>query len=399
MNKGIIQSIFNKSGRKQGISIAVVSDAVYPWHTGGKETRYQELLKRLPGLGLDVEIYTMNWWGGKEMISGDIRYRAISPKFALYSGNRRSIFQSVMFALACFRLLFTGRFDIIEADHMPYLQLYPLRIVAWLRRVPLIVTWHEVWGERYWEEYLGGISGRVAALIERIAFRIPDHIVAVSSGTAEELIRAGVPIDRVSVLWAGVSVTELDLVEPALHSPDVICAGRLMPHKRIDVVLDALALLRSREIYCTLAITGTGPEMANLQTQCEKLEIEDLVTFYGELSTSVEVWALMKGARVCAAPSEREGFGLAVAESLAAGTPVVVVDHPSNASRHLVDDGVTGSIITPGSVDELAISIAYWLEHTHEHHSQGVRFEERHPHLTWDGLAERYSELIKRSVR
>jgi glycosyltransferase involved in cell wall biosynthesis len=313
----------------------------------------------------------------------------------MYTGDRRSMLQSILFAISCLRMLVIGRFDVIEADHMPYLQLYPLRVVAWIRRVPLVVTWHEVWGTSYWDQYLGGFAGRIAALIERTATKIPDRIVAVSSGTAEQLIKMGVPSSKISILWAGVSVDELDLVQPATNSPDIICAGRLIAHKRVDLVLEAVALLRDEGKDRTLSVTGSGPEKERLIAQSHTLGINDLVTFHGELPESEQVWSLMKGARVCAAPSEREGFGLAVAESLAAGTPVVVVDHPSNASRHLVDNEITGSVIAPGDVHQLAASIEYWMEHTHEHHSQGVRFEERHPHLSWDGLTERYAELIR----
>lgn len=380
------------------VRVAVVSDAVHPWHTGGKETRYEQLLRRLPSLGFDVTIYTMKWWQ-TEAPRSRVHHRAISPKYPMYTGDRRSMRQGVMFALACLKMSFIGRFDIIEADHMPYLHLYPLRIVAWLRRVPLVVTWHEVWGDTYWDEYLGGTAGRVAALIERVATKLPDHIVSVSSGTTEGLVAMGVSRERVSTLWAGVNVEELDSVEAAVNAPDIICAGRLIAHKRIDLVLEAVALVRSRGQERTVAITGAGPEHDRLVERAEALGIDDLVTFHGELPESYQVWSLMKGARVCAAPSEREGFGLAVAESLAAGTPVIVVDHPSNASRDLVDDTVTGSVIAPGDVDALADAIEFWMEHTHEHHAQGLRFEERHPHLSWDGLAERYAELIREVIR
>jgi len=388
------RSLSKQTPPSRPIRIAVVSDAVHPWHTGGKETRYEQLLKRLPSFGFEVTVYTMKWWSVKPP-TDHLKYRALSPKYRMYTGDRRSMLQSILFAISCLRMLVIGRFDVIEADHMPYLQLYPLRVVAWIRRVPLVVTWHEVWGTSYWDQYLGGFAGRIAALIERTATKIPDRIVAVSSGTAEQLIKMGVPTSKVSILWAGVSVDELDLVQPAANSPDIICAGRLIAHKRVDLVLEAVALLRDEGKDRTLAVTGSGPEKERLIAQSHTLGINDLVTFHGELPESEQVWSLMKGARVCAAPSEREGFGLAVAESLAAGTPVVVVDHPSNASRHLVDDQVTGSVITPGDVHQLAASIEYWMEHTHEHHSQGVRFEERHPHLSWDGLTERYAELIR----
>ena len=380
------------------IRLAVVSDAVHPWHTGGKETRYEQLLKRLPGLNVEVTVYTMRWWDGDAPV-GALKHRALSRRYEMYTDNRRSMLQGILFALSCFKLMFIGRYDVIEADHMPYLQLFPLRIVAWVRRVPLVVTWHEVWGPKYWGEYLGGVAGRIAAMIELLATKLPDHIVAVSTGTADRLNELGVAKSRVSVLWAGVNVEQLDSITAEVNAPEVLFAGRLLQHKRVDLVLDAIAQLRSEGSRYSVGIIGEGPERERLEALSTELGVSDQTTFLGALEEVEEVWAYMKGARVFAFPSEREGFGLAVAEALASGTPSVVVDHKSNASRELVDEGVTGNIITTGNVGQLAEAIRFWVEHPNEHHMQGLRFEERHPHLSWDGLAERYAALLNEVTR
>ena len=85
---------------------------------------------------------------------------------SLYVKNRRSIGQAVRFAVACFRLL-GSRFDVLEADHIPYFQVLVLRVVTTLRRKRLVVTWHEVWGKSYWRQYPrprrhGSMADRVA---------------------------------------------------------------------------------------------------------------------------------------------------------------------------------------------------------------------------------------------
>ena len=38
------------------------------------------------------------------------------------------------------------RFDVVEADAIPFLPLGPVRLVCWLRRRPMVTTWHEFWG-------------------------------------------------------------------------------------------------------------------------------------------------------------------------------------------------------------------------------------------------------------
>src|SRR5689334_9715093 len=130
-------------------TIAMVTDAIHPFHRGGKEFRYSELVRRLQR-DCDVHVYTMNWWKGGSTTEVDgVTYHALCRLIPLYSNARRSTFQAIFFAIACVKLLWQ-RFDVIEADHMPYFQLFPLRLVAWIRQKRLVATWHEVWGPRYW---------------------------------------------------------------------------------------------------------------------------------------------------------------------------------------------------------------------------------------------------------
>jgi glycosyltransferase involved in cell wall biosynthesis len=379
------------------LRIAVVSDSIYPYHKGGKELRYHELLERLPDRGIDVDLYTMRWWDGAAP-DGRLRRIAIAPRIEMYANGRRTIGQALRFGIACLRLLRVPRPAAIEADHMPYLQLFPLRLVAWWHRVPLIVTWHEVWGGRYWRSYMGRVGGTIASLIEKVAMRLPDHIVAVADGTAERLRVRGVDPRRISVVHAGVRVADIHGEAADPDAPEVLSLGRLIAHKRHDLVLEAFARVRAMGIPVRLGVVGDGPERAALEQLAETLGIRDHVTFYGALPHDHQVWALLRGTRVLALPSEREGFGLAVAEGLAAGAAVVTTSHLDNEARHLVDEGKTGSLITPGDVDELAEAIAGWLTDPGDRDARARGFERRHPHLSWDGAADAYTALVRRLV-
>src|SRR6516164_1675430 len=127
--------------------VAVVEDAVGPWSKGGRETRYAALLPRLAARGFEVEVFTMRWW--VDQPRGEVRYTAICPLVPMYKGERRSVLQAVLFAISTVRLL--GRsFDVILADQIPNLHLFPLRVIAWIKKVKLVVQWHEVWGREYW---------------------------------------------------------------------------------------------------------------------------------------------------------------------------------------------------------------------------------------------------------
>ena len=341
--------------------IALVTDAIYPYHHGGKEVRYHELARRLAQRA-DVDVYTMHWWGGPRHRRDDgVAYHAISPRLPLYRGGRRSMLQALVFAGCCLKLAWR-RFDVIEADHMPYLQLLPLRLVATMRRKRLVVTWHEVWGPRYWRSYLGA-AGRAAWWLERISMRLPDAIIAASSHT-EERLRVYLPPDaRVVVAPNGVDIELISGARPEAARSDVVAVGRLIRHKRLDMLLDALALLRRRGTDVGCRIVGDGPERAALHSRAAALGIADLIDFRHDVKHQEELYGHLKAASAFVFPSEREGFGIALLEALASGLPVITTSAPDNMARHLATRSPRGVVCEPTS-DALADAIEGVLSRT-----------------------------------
>ena len=326
--------------------LAVVTDALEPFNTGGKEARYAALLPRLTGHGISVDIYTMHWWNGpRDRRLGTMGLHAICPGLPLYHGARRSIRQAVTFA-ACSLRMMTRSYDVLEADAIPFLHLFPLKLVTTVRRKRLVVTWHEVWGAAYWRSYLGPL-GFVAAALERLAASLPDHILAASAGTAERLEGLGIRPSRITVVPNGIDRDEVERAATASDVGQVVCVGRLLRHKNVHVVIDAVAELRNRGRDVTLTVIGTGPEGERLQAQVAELGLEDLVEIRAPYENRADVLAAMKGATVLAFPTVREGFGMVALEALACGTPVVTSGHPDNHARQLVTDGVNGFVCDP----------------------------------------------------
>lgn len=370
--------------------VAVVEDAVGPWSKGGRETRYAALLPRLARRGFDVEVFTMRWWSDPPR--GDVRYTAICPLVPMYRGERRSILQAVLFALSSLRLL-GHDVDVIVADQMPILHLFPLRVVARLKRVELVVQWHEVWGDEYWKNYLGG-TGSVASMLERLTARLADRIVAVSEDVCDGLRSIGVDPGRIVVVPNAIDLARLDEVAKRDGGPQLISVGRLISHKRVDEVIRVAGHLRDTGRSASLVVIGDGPERARLERLVAELELDASVEFLGTLDSEEDVWSWLRAAQVFVCPSDREGFGLAVAESLALGTPVVCVDHPRNHSTRLVDDGVTGSVVRPDDPDALADAVALWLEADAARADVSASFRRAHGNLDWDASARVLAEVL-----
>jgi glycosyltransferase involved in cell wall biosynthesis len=335
--------------------LAIVTDAVAPWHSGGKETRTLQYSQRLARSGFDVHIYTMHWWSGRRVTTqGPVTLHAICRRWPLYAGQRRSILQCLAFSLACVRLI-TARFDLVEVDQIPILPLLVVKAVCLVRRKPLVATWHEVWGTAYWRNYLGQ-AGPLAALLESLVLQVPDRLIAVSEGTAERVrqaIRRPVPI---FVGHNGIDARDISDT-PAAGRTDLLFVGRLLDHKGVDVLIDAVAELASRDVPLSLTVIGRGPESAALQQRVSARGLNGQVTFTGELPTHADVIARMKTAQLLVFPTRREGFGLAAVEAMACGTPVITTDHPDNFARLLIRPGHNGYLCRPdgGDLPELIL--------------------------------------------
>jgi glycosyltransferase involved in cell wall biosynthesis len=353
----------------------MVSDAIYPYHVGGKEVRYHHIARGLAEEGVEVHVFTMRWWEGpRHRVEGKVHYHGLCRRYRLYRRKRRSVLEAVMFSIACLGLL-RHRFDLIEADEVPHLQLFTLRLVAWLRRVPLVVTWHEVWGLAYWKSYLGP-AGVVAAAVEKLTMRLADAIVVPSPASAERLARSGVPARKVSLAPNGVDLSMVASADPSPMSFDVLYVGRLIEHKHVDLLLEALARLAREGQTVTCGVVGDGPERTRLIQQASRLCLAGRVRFLGNLEEQSEVFSLMKAARVFALPSTREGFGMVVVEAIASGLVVVTVDHLDNQAASLVEEGVTGFRCEPTAAS-LATALRKALQHPGIDPEARQRLEER----------------------
>ena len=177
--------------------------------------------------------------------------------------------------------------------------------------------------------------------------RLPDTIIAASQQTAERL-RGHVPAAlAVVVAPNGVDLTAIRATPAAPETCDVVTVCRLIEHKRVDLLLDALALLDARGCSVSCRIVGDGPERLALSRRAQALGIDSMVDFRHDVTEREQLYALLKSASVFVCPSEREGFGIAVLEALASGLPVISTSAPDNLARHLVARSANGVLCEP----------------------------------------------------
>ena len=331
---------------KKKPKLALVYDAVYPYIKGGAEKRFYEVAKRL-SKNYEIHLYGMKLWKGEEVIQKNgIYYHGICENISLYTEDKkRSISQAVRFGKSSFKLI-KEDFDIMDCCGFPYFSLFPAKLACLIKRKPLITTWHEVWGKKYWKEYLGW-KGIFGYWIEKLASKLPNKIIAVSEHTLKRLQEIlNVKKEKIKVIPNGIEFEKIQSVKLSKEKSDIIFAGRLLKNKNVDLLIKSIGRTikdsKNKNIKCI--IIGDGPERENLKKLVKQLNLEKNIIFKGFIEKSEDVLSLIKSSKVFVLPSTREGFGIVVIEANALGTPVIVINHPENASKDLIEKGKNGFV-------------------------------------------------------
>lgn len=179
-----------------------------------------------------------------------------------------------------------------------------------------------------------------AALLARRVLGRAARVTALSSFLADQARRCvrlpALPIDRVPV---PVDVDRFR--QRSAGGGGIVYLGRLSGQKRVDLLLDAV---REAGITAPVSIVGDGPARRELEDRAASLGLAN-VRFLGAVPDD-DVPPLLAQADVAAFPSVREGLGLAAAEALLLGVPVVATTDGGGV-LDLVQDGAGGRVVPP----------------------------------------------------
>jgi glycosyltransferase involved in cell wall biosynthesis len=218
---------------------------------------------------------------------------------------------------------------------------------------PVVVLVHHVHREQ-WPVVYGPVRSRIGWFIEsRVAPALyrSSRYVAVSESTRDELVGLGVDRSRITVVHNGVVPPAADPA-PA-EDPTILVLGRLVPHKRVEHVLRAAAVLRDRHPGLRIRVVGDGWWAPQLAREAERLGVTDLVEFLGFVDESTKNAELAR-AWVLALPSLKEGWGIVVMEAASLGVPTVAYRSAGGVTESIVD-GETGLLVDD---DEVAYAAA-----------------------------------------
>lgn len=140
-------------------------------------------------------------------------------------------------------------------------------------------------------------------------------------------------------------------------APRLLSIRNLEPYYRVDMILDAFAIVRRARPDATLTVAGVGSLEADLRAQARRLDIDDAVSFTGRVEPD-DMPALFDAADVFVNASVLDNQPVSILEAFAAGTPVITT--PPGDIPAMVDDGVTGVIVpdhTPAGLAGAVLSL------------------------------------------
>ncbi len=324
------------SGPVRSVLLLCWRDTAHP-QGGGSETYLQRIGALLAASGVDVTLRTARYRGAarREVVDG-VRVSRGGGHYTVY------IWAGLAMVAARVGLgpLRHVRPDVVidSQNGLPF-----LARLAFGRRVILLV--HHCHREQW--PVAGPILSRFGWFVEswlspRLHRR--NQYVTVSLPSARDLTDLGVDSARVAVVRNGLDEAPPEtLAAPRSPNPRVVVLSRLVPHKRIEDALDAVAALRGRVPELHLDIVGGGWWLDRLVQHAAVLGISDAVTFWGHVDDAAK-HAVVQRSWVHVLPSRKEGWGLAVVEAAQHGVPTIGYRESGGLTDSVID-GVTGILV------------------------------------------------------
>lgn len=228
--------------------------------------------------------------------------------------------------------------------------------------------------------------------VEETEMELATQIVVASSFTLGTFVAEGVSPHKISVNPYGVDTS---LFIPS-HPPQstgaplrFVFVGTVDARKGIPFLLEVWKKISSPAAELTLI----GP-VAKL-TKKLILNTNSAVIVKGKLSFK-EVREILPSFDVMIFPSFFEGYGLVVAEAMAAGLPVITTT--ATCAPEIIENGTDGFIIDTGDEKQLLSAINHFLKHREKASEMGELAREKVAQFSWDEYGRRWSELLKRSL-
>ncbi len=269
-----------------------------------------------------------------------------------------------------------------------------------------VVTIHDCIHLRFPQYLPNKLAHFYARIFLSSAARKASRVITVSEASKRDIISfLHTPAEKIEVVYNGFDerITATTPDEEArvrdrfqLDAPFVLYAGNIKPHKNVDRLIEAFALLRQRG-YTDVRLLLIGDDISrysSLRRLVHRHQLHQQVRFLGFVSVDT-LAALYRLARVFVFPSLYEGFGLPPLEAMANGTPVIT----SNVSSLPEVVGDAALLIDPLDATSIADAMARVLTDADLRADLVRRGRERAKAFSWERSVARTHEIYMDVLR
>jgi len=244
-------------------------------------------------------------------------------------------------------LIASMRYRIVVAEFNPRIVSNLLAFFQARRRGIRFVWWGHGFRPR---------SGAIARQIYLWLAARADAIIFYDAQGAEKFVASGMPRDKLFVAWNSIDTQSIDqLLRPWVteERPNIVCIGRLIPEKKVDLLIQGFAQACPQLNPATkLVLIGDGPTRASLEELVRQNRIEDRVVFVGSVYEEENLAPWFNSAWLSISPGY---IGLSAIHSLAFGVPMLVADkEPHSPEIAAIEAGTNSQFFQANNAEDLA---------------------------------------------
>ncbi len=224
----------------------------------------------------------------------------------------------------------------------------------------------------FWTHGWYGKESKIERTVKKIFYKLVDGAFLYGNHAKKLMVNEGIKEEKLFVIHNSLDYdAQLKIrrqIEPTNLYQDhfgnsnknIVFLGRLTSVKRLDMLLEAVSLLKSMGDFYNVTFVGDGVEKDALETKATELDIKDQVWFYGASYDEVKNAEFVYNADLCVSPGN---VGLTAMHMLMFGTPVITHDRfelqmPEYES---IVPYKTGIFFKYGDVNDLCLKIQEWF--------------------------------------
>lgn len=264
------------------------------------------------------------------------------------------IYKFLVFGLKILKSNFSISYDLVLAERATSYGFFSLFVNA-KKRIVAQQGITDAWPET-------GFSGVYKRFLQRIVYKKVDLIHAWGKVMVPAIMSSGVKAEKVMILPKGMDLDKYHLLPLDKKEPNLAIVTRsLTSVYHHEDILQALSILKSKNIIVKLIVVGDGPRMDYIKNLSIELGIENQIQFLGRVPNA-QLPKLLQRASIYLSVPETEGVSASLFEAMSSGCFPIVTDLPG--TRAFINHRENGLLVPVGNPNILADEIIEYLDHS-----------------------------------